>query len=141
MVKKFVKGSSTNPEGVIKALENLGGVNNSNLVGSDEEGYYFINNNNVIECMSRRDSYAGFITECFEEIQPVESAPKVITNLDVAKWYFTMINECHAIQFLDHNADIQNFPKGYSHDDDLIHYTHVRIDFDEWIPIEEAGII
>lgn len=41
MVKKYVRGSSTNPKGAIKALENLGGVNTHHYAGDIPTSVYY----------------------------------------------------------------------------------------------------
>lgn len=141
MIKKYIKGSSTNPEGVIKALENLGSVNERNMSGTHENCIYYINRFNYIDCVSMGTEFAIIIMECFEEIQPIESAPKVITNLDVVKWYFKMRFEGHAIQFKDQHDFIRLAPLAYHYDDAETEVVEVSIDFGEWIPIEEARIL
>lgn len=142
MVKKYVKGRSSNPEGVIKALENLGGVNTCYHKGDNPNKIYFINDMGTIFCASEDSVLGAVIFECFEEIQPAEPTPKVITNIDVTKWYFKMIHEGHAVQFKlrENSSAIYNYLPTYEQDD-AENYTWVRIDFGEWIPIEEAGIV
>lgn len=140
MIKKFIKGNALNPEGVIKALEELGGINKYNRVGSDGDTIYFINKNNDIDSTIIGCPSADIIMECFEEIQP--SAPKVITNLDIAKWYFKMIREGHAVQLIDgDDGCVYNNAWFYYRDGEETDIKKVRIDFGEWIPIEEAGIL
>lgn len=142
MIKKFIKGSSTNPEGVIKALEKLGGRNEHNLTGRMSNIYYFIDDKGVIDAIAPSDTAFCILTECFEEIQPVDSkpVPKVITNLDVSKWYFHMLRDGHAVQFMYCDSRIRFRPSDYLYDDGKTTLEKVRIDFGEWMTIEEAGI-
>lgn len=148
MIKKYVKGSSTNPEGVIKALEELGGINKYYYKGSDPDFVYFINTDKYIELATNESSLFNIILDCFEEIQPVEPEPaasKVITNKDVTKWYFQMLRSGHCVQFrYGHDYDSGEFifgiPCAYVNDEDETRVKRVRIDFGKWIPIEEAGI-
>lgn len=143
MIKKYVRGNASNPEGVIKALENLGGINEYYLTGDEEDSVYYINNGSYIYYVSIGTDFADVITECFEEIQPIqpiESAPKVITNLDVSKWYFRMLREGHAVQFKDIHGYIRPMPLACIDDDVESGNKEARIDFGEWIPIEEAII-
>lgn len=142
MIKKYVKGSSTNPEGVIQALENLGGINEYQRVGNEEKCVYFISRRNVIDIADIGTQMADMIMECFEEIQPVGHTPKIITNLDVAKWYFRMLREGHAVQFTYYNnGPVCNFLFSYELDDEETDIEKVRVDFGKWINIEEAVII
>lgn len=141
MIKKYVKGNPENPEGVIKALENLGGQNDNDLKGWDDNSYYFINSENTIDSISSQDPTACILTGCFKEIQPVKTAPKVITNFDMARWYFEMMRYGHAIQ-VRYSVDGPIFNRlwDYERDADETEVIEVRVDFEEWIPIKEVGI-
>lgn len=141
MIKKYCKGSSTNPEGVIKALENLGGINGYHITGDGQTSIYYIDKDNCIDHVVIDSSFGTFIMECFEEIQPSEPTPKVFTNLDITRWYFKMIHDGHAVQFADLHDNILSFPQIYKNDDIETGIVKVRIDFGEWIPIEETSII
>lgn len=146
MIKKFIRGNDSNPKGVIKALENLGGVNTCYHKGDNPNKIYFINDMGTIFRASEDSPLAEVIMECFEEIQPIqpvqtiESAPKFVTNLDVSKWYFDMIHKGHAVQFKDIHGYIRPMPLACIDDDVESSNKEVRVDFGEWIPIEEAGI-
>lgn len=144
MVKKYVKGSLKNSKGVIKALEELGGINRYHKSGDVTSAIYFIDGDNYIDCEAKDTPLANIIMECFEEIQPIEPIepepdPKVITNLDVAKWYFNMIHRGFAVQFKlrENSSTIYNYLPTYEQDD-AENYTWVRIDFGEWIPFEKV---
>lgn len=137
MVKKYVKGRPSNPEGVIEALENLGGVNTHHYSGDIPTSVYYIDNSGSIFRAAEDSALAEVILECFEEIRPT---PKAITNIDLAKWYFHMLREGHAVQFM-YNGQTFNHLLGYYRDGDKTDFTEVRIDFGEWIPIEETDIV
>lgn len=138
MIKKYIRGNKERGAEVIKALKNLGGVNKGNLKGDDPNCVYIININSVITRWHYDTEYAFMIQECFEEIKLEDK--KVITNIDVVEWYDTMIRKDHSIQFMNARNYIYTAPWCYVDDDGETEFIKVRIDFGEWIPIEEAGI-
>ena len=142
MIKKFIRGNNTRGAEVIKALEDLGGLNKAKLHGIHPDRIYIINrHDNSIDMWDDTSDYAILIQECFEEIKLPEK--KVITNIDVAKWYFHVLRDGHAVQFMCGGVEgrIFNHPWNYQSDYEKTDVKKVRVDFGEWIPIEEAGII
>lgn len=138
MIKKFIRGHNTRRDEVIRALEDLGGVNKYKLTGEDPTYIYALDRYNYICRWYQNTDYATLVQEFFEEIKLKDR--KVITNLDVAKWYFHMLREGHAVQFMCGGAEgrIFNHPWNYRGDYEETDIKKVRVDFGEWIPIEEV---
>ena len=66
----WIRGNNDNPEGVIKALENLGGKN-PGFKGRNDNCIYFINTCNIITNPHISSVEAHCIMNTFKEIQPV----------------------------------------------------------------------
>lgn len=140
MIKKFIRGNTERGAEVIKALEDLGGVNKYNLNGDDLVYIYFIARDNCITRLDYNTDYARIIQECFEEIK-LKDKP-VITNKQFADWYFNQlfINSIVQYKFSD-NGTIYSKMYDYSEDDFPTPVKHIRFNFGEWLPIEKVDII
>lgn len=140
MIKKFIRGNVDRRTEVIKSLEDLGGNNYHNHLGNNPNTIYYIDQNNIIQQEGKGTTLALVMQEHFEELELPEKNDKVITNLDVAKWYFHMLHEGHAVQFM-YCTTVYDHLLPYVCDTSASDFDKVRIDFGEWIPIKEAGII
>lgn len=139
MIKKFIKGNEERGAEVIKALEDLGGVNINNLEGDFTDFVYYINSHNVIESKHKDYDEAIIVQECFEEIKLEEK--KVITNKQFSCWYFNQLFVNNIVQYkYTDDGFVQNQMYNYSEDDNPTPVKYIRINFGEWLPIEETII-
>ena len=140
MIKKFIRGNKERGAEVIKALEDLGGVNEYNLTGDDPSSVYNISDNNNINKWFYDTEFGRIIQECFEEIKLEEK--KVVTNKQFANWYFDELFAGNIVQYLlSDNSSIRSQMYNYSADDNLTPVKYIRINFGEWFPIEQVDII
>lgn len=140
MIKKFIRGNKERGQEVIKALEDLGGINKHNLTGDDIDYIYLINIDNNITRWDKRAEFAIVIQELYEEIKLKDK--KVVTNKQFADWYFNQLFISEVVQYKFNDEDIiRTRMYDYLNDDDLTPVKYIRINFGEWLPIEEIGII
>ena len=92
--KIMIQGHPTRGEKVIKALEDLGGINSSNLKGTSEKLYYYIDNKNYISNMpdscSMRETYSRYLVtlEDYLNIKNNMEERTIKISLETAKeWY------------------------------------------------------
>lgn len=69
MIKKYIKGHELRGTEVIKALEELGGLNKLNLNGKDYNCLYYIREDSVIDILHKSLFVGKMMQECFEEIK------------------------------------------------------------------------
>ena len=68
--KVYIKGDTYRGEEVIKALENLGGINAEHYYGNDYSGYYYINHKGEIAYVStKKGEVYTFLQEFYKEIK------------------------------------------------------------------------
>lgn len=141
MIKKFIRGNQERGAEVIKALENLGGVNRAKLYGVRPDCIYIINkNDNCIDRWDDTTDYASLIQECFEEI--ILEDKKGITNKQFADWYFDQLFSNKIVQYKFNDKDIiRNHMYEYLNDDDPTTVKYIRFNFGEWAPIDKVDII
>lgn len=139
MIKKFIRGNKERGAEVIKALEDLGGVNRYTLDGTDSDSCYFINNSNHIVAWSENFEATDMIQECFEEL--VLEDKKVITNKQFAIWYFDYLANDNVVQYKFNDEDtIRSRMYDYINDNNPTPVAKIRINFGEWILIERVDI-
>lgn len=92
--KIMIQGSPTRGKEVIKALKDLGGINFSNLEGTSEKLYYYIDNKNYISSMhdscSMRKTYSRYLVtlEDYLNIKNNMEERTIKISLETAKeWY------------------------------------------------------
>ncbi|MBR4983236.1 MAG: hypothetical protein IKY94_11825 [Lachnospiraceae bacterium] len=68
MIKKYIRGNARGAE-VIKALEELGGVNCDNHKGIRTDCFYYIKGDGIIDLVQDFTVLGKVIQECFEEIK------------------------------------------------------------------------
>lgn len=85
--KVYIKGNRKRGNEIIKLLEDLGGTNNRNYTGKDEDDVYFINPQGGIDCTSNSNTNTilSYIKEFYREIKLPKWKPKYDENY----YYFT----------------------------------------------------
>lgn len=140
MIKKFIRGNKDRGQEVIKALEDLGGVNKNEMLCDQPNAYYFLDKDNYIIAWNENSDIAFVIKECFEEI--ILKDKPVITNKQFAYWYFDQLFINSIVQFkVADNGSICSRMYDYVNDDDPTPVKYIRFNFGEWIPIEKVDII
>lgn len=79
MGKLGIRGHYTRSDEVIKLLESLGGVNENNLIGHEEDSIYVINNKRIEFCGGKEEVIVFTIDEFFEKF-PYKIGDKVLAN-------------------------------------------------------------
>lgn len=87
MIKKYIKGNAERGAEVIKALEELGGVNCGNHKGIRTDCFYYIKENGIIDLVQDFTSLGKVIQECFEEIKLPEQHNVVIKEPKQIYWF------------------------------------------------------
>lgn len=87
MIKKYIKGHDLRGAEVIKALEELGGKNTSNIVETYEDCFYYINVESIIDLEQIHSSSGKIIQECFEEIKLPERHNVAIKEPKQIYWF------------------------------------------------------
>lgn len=87
MIKKYVKGHDLRGAEVIKALEELGGINKINLRGNSLNCLYYIRQDNVIDSLSEVLFAGKIMQECFEEIKLPEQFSVAIKEPKQIYWF------------------------------------------------------
>ena len=87
MIKKFIRGNEQRGAEVIKALEELGGKNKTNLSGVFTNCFYYIKENNEIDVLNESSTFGKLIQECFEEIKLPEKLNIAIKEPKQIYWF------------------------------------------------------
>lgn len=87
MIKKYVKGHDLRGAEVIKALEELGGVNCYGHRGIRTDCFYYISENGKIDLMRNSSDCGKIMQECFEEIKLPEQLNIVIKEPKQIYWF------------------------------------------------------
>ena len=87
MIKKYIKGNKVRGAEVIKALEELGGVNCDNHKGIRTDCFYYIKENSIIDLVQDFTPFGKVIQECYEEIKLPEQFNVVIKVPKQIYWF------------------------------------------------------
>jgi hypothetical protein len=77
-MKIAIQGHKTRGKEVIRILENLGGINSYNYLGSNPNCYYEIHGNTIVCTCTKSNSYKYYILEEFEKEFPFKIGDKVV---------------------------------------------------------------
>jgi hypothetical protein len=87
LIKKYIKGNKERGAEVIKALEELGGKNSTNLSGEFSNYFYYIKECNEIDVLYESSTFGKLIQECFEEIKLPEKLNIAIKEPKQIYWF------------------------------------------------------
>ena len=90
MKKIAIQGHLTRGKDVIKILESLGGINKLGLEGFKPAGFYYIEDNNYINCKSYyhiMNKYTGYTLEQYEQKFNMEKRNIQIDLTTAKEWY------------------------------------------------------
>lgn len=87
MIKKYIKGNEERGAEVIKALEELGGKNSTNLSGESSNCFYYIKEHNEIDVVNKYSTIGKIMQECFEEIKLPERHNVAIKEPKQIYWF------------------------------------------------------
>lgn len=77
--KVYYRGDPKKGSKIIKALENLGGVNKQKLTGNGADNLYFIDNENFINAVPSRNLSGWLLQQAFTEVFLPESPKETLT--------------------------------------------------------------
>lgn len=89
MIKKYIKGNAQRGAEVIKALEDLGGENKTNLSGKDSNCLYYIREDSVMDVVAKSLFAGKIMQEFFEEIVLPEKLNIVVKEPKQIYWFRT----------------------------------------------------
>ena len=89
MIKKYIKGNAQRGAEVIKALEDLGGINCDNHRGIRTDCFYYIKEDSIIDLVQDFTAFGKIIRECFEEIKLPEQHNIVVKEPKQIYWFRT----------------------------------------------------
>lgn len=87
MIKKYIRGNKERGAEVIKALEELGGINRINLNGEDFNSIYYVREDGMIDVLSKSFFAGKLVQECFEEIKLSEKLNITIKEPKQIYWF------------------------------------------------------
>lgn len=87
MIKKYIRGNEERGAEVIKALEDLGGVNCNNITGIRTDCFYYIKEDSIIDVVQDFTALGEIIQECFEEIKLPEQFSVAIKEPKQIYWF------------------------------------------------------
>lgn len=106
MIKKYIKGNERRGAEVIKALEELGGKNSTNLSGEFSNCFYYIKEYNEIDVANESSTFGKLIQECFEEIKLPEQHNVAIKEPKQIYWFRATEDDAKNQALLDKLTDI-----------------------------------
>lgn len=106
MIKKYIKGNSQRGAEVIKALEELGGVNHYNHRGIRTDYFYYINAKGTIDLVLIASGFGRIVQECFEEIILPEQLNIVVKEPKQIYWFRATENDVKNQALLDKLSEL-----------------------------------
>ena len=106
MIKKYIRGNKERGAEVIKALEELGGVNCDNHIGIRTDCFYYINKDGIIDLVQYFTALGKVIQECFEEIKLPEQHNVAIKEPKQIYWFRATEDNAKNQALLDKLTDI-----------------------------------
>lgn len=106
MIKKYIKGNSQRGAEVIKALEELGGVNCDRRKGIRTDCFYYIKENGIIDLVQYFTALGKVMQECFEEIKLPEQHNVAIKEPKQIYWFRATEDNAKNQALLDKLTDI-----------------------------------
>lgn len=106
MIKKYIRGNKERSAEVIKALEELGGKNSTNLSGKFSNCFYYIKEYNEIDIANESSTFGKLIQECFEEIKLSEKLNITIKEPKQIYWFRTTKDKAKNKALFDKLCDL-----------------------------------
>lgn len=106
MIKKYIKGNEKRGAEVIKALEELGGVNCDHHKGIRTDCFYYIKENGIIDLVQYFTALGKVMQECFEEIKLPEQHNVAIKEPKQIYWFRATEDDVKNQALLDKLTDI-----------------------------------
>ena len=111
MIKKYIKGDAQRGDEVIKALEELGGVNCNNCKGRRTDCFYYIKEDSIIDLVQDFTAFGKVIQECFEEIKLPEQLNIVIKEPKQIYWFRATNDDAKNQTLFDKLCDLVGIDK------------------------------
>lgn len=113
MVKKYVKGHDLRGAEVIKALEELGGVNCNNHRGIRTDCFYYITAKGTIDLVLIASGSGRIVQDCFEEIKLPEQLNIVVKEPKQIYWFRATKDKAKNKALFDRLCDLVGLDKCY----------------------------
>lgn len=111
MINKYIRGDKERSSEVIKTLEELGGKNTFKYSGEYENGFYYINDESIIDFAQSTSNTGRIIQECFEEIKLPEQLNIVIKEPKQIYWFRTTEDNTKNQALFDKLCDLVDINK------------------------------
>lgn len=139
MIKKYVKGHEQRGAEVIKALEELGGKNNTNLSGGFTNCVYYINEDNEIDVLNESSISGKLIQEYFEEIKLPEQFDSVIKEPKQIYWFRATKDDTKNQALFEKLCDLVGINKTWIRVSEGIVYFNPSRDATSFCPNQNVG--